>query len=846
MKVNYDFYTGEDTYCDGEIEKDIIDYLKVYGEEGYKEIFEKDISWPVFYHITPIRKNILNWYPFKKDSDVLEIGAGMGAITGILCDKAKSVTAVELSKQRALAIEERCKNKTNLEIIVGNFNDIKFEKKFDYITLIGVLEYASLYTSTEQPYKDFLDYIKSLLKEDGKLLIAIENQFGMKYFSGVAEDHTGKIYDGILGYENKKGIRTFGKEELKYILNQSGFNYNKFYYPMPDYKLPNKIFSDEYLPNQETISEYTPYLYDENAEVLYDEKEVYKDIIKNKKFDFFANSFFIEASCNEIETNANLENQELIKIDESMLKFYKEHYKIKNNINTEQKPNIKIDDNKLKKIRNNIISWYPIEKHTDILIINSDIDVFNEQQNRKKLNITKIKDLKSKEKLDKYDLIFISEIDKEKNSLENAIQFCRMHLKEMGVILLSANNKYGLENKNYNSIKKEHIYYSKKEIEKILKSLNISKFKYYYPLPNCDLPNVIFTDKQLPDKESIMRDLTIFNEDEILTIDELEEYKEIIKEDPNLFPFFANSFLVEINDEENGIEFVSFNNSRKEEYRIKTIITDTHAYKKANEESGQHLNNIKNNIDILTKININLLDTYQENIIYSKIMDKNKQLDRILISKFECNVEEAIELIEKFAITIKEKLSPYTKEGESIFKKYNIEIEEEIEKKLNYTKYGFFDLIFQNCFFDENEFFFYDQEWIEYNLPVQFIIYRAVEYLAASSSKIDKEMIFDKLKLTEFISVFQILEEKLQDEIKDQIIWQAHAENKTTVKNIYDSKIHYRNIYSLEKEKVEKNMKKIEELKNKITELENELRGIKNSRSWKMMEPVRKIRRTLK
>ncbi|MBR3249140.1 MAG: methyltransferase domain-containing protein [Clostridia bacterium] len=846
MKVNYDFYTGEDTYCDGEIEKDIIDYLKVYGEEGYKEIFENDISWPVFYHITPIRKNILNWYPFKKNSDVLEIGAGMGAITGILCDKAKSVTAVELSKQRASAIEERCKNKKNLEIIVGNFNDIKFEKKFDYITLIGVLEYASLYTSTEQPYKDFLDYIKSLLKEDGKLLIAIENQFGMKYFSGVAEDHTGKKYDGILGYENKNGIRTFGKEELKQILKQSGFKYTKFYYPMPDYKLPNIIFSDEYLPTQDSIKEYSPYLSDENAEVQYDEKEAYKEIIKNKKFDFFANSFFIEASCNEIETNVNLENQELIKIDESMLNFYKEHYKIKNSINTEQKNSIKIDDNKLKKIRNNIISWYPTEKHTDMLIINSDIDVFNEQQNRKKLNITKIKDLKSKEKLDKYDLIFIGNIDKEKNLLEKAIQFSRMHLKQNGVILFSANNKYGLENQNYNSIKKEHSYYSKKEIEKILKSLNISKFKYYYPLPNCNLPNVIFTDKQLPDKESITRDLTIFNEDEILTTDEIKKYKEIINEDPNLFPFFANSFLVEINNEENGIEFVSFNNSRKEEYRIKTIVTDTQAYKKANIESKQHFNNIKNNIDILRKININLLDTYQENIIYSKIMSENKQFDKILIDKFENNEEEAIKFIEKFIFTINEKLLPYKKEGQTVFEKYGIEVDKETENKFDYTKYGFFDLIFQNCFYEKGEFFFYDQEWIEYNLPVQFIAYRAIEYLAVSSSKVDKDNIFEKLKLTQFIDLFQVLEEKIQDTIKDPIIWQAHAENRTTVKNIYDSKIHYRNIYSLEKEKVEKNMKKIEELKHRISELEDELRGIKNSRSWKMMEPVRKIRRTLK
>ena len=83
MKVNYDFYSGKDNYSDGNIENEIIEYEEKYN--NVEEIFKKDIRWPVFYHLTPIRKNILNWYPFKEQSSVLEIGAGMGAITELLC-----------------------------------------------------------------------------------------------------------------------------------------------------------------------------------------------------------------------------------------------------------------------------------------------------------------------------------------------------------------------------------------------------------------------------------------------------------------------------------------------------------------------------------------------------------------------------------------------------------------------------------------------------------------------------------------------------------------------------------------------------------------------------------------
>ena len=161
MKINYDYYTGTDEYCDGSTEDDVISYLKEYGEKGFDKIFEKDIRWPVYYHITTIRKNILKWYPFKENAEVLEVGAGMGAITNVICEKAGHVTSVDLSKQRTSAIIERCKDRENLELIIGNFNDIKFDKKFDYIALIGVLEYAPLYTNSETPFKTFLDYVKT-------------------------------------------------------------------------------------------------------------------------------------------------------------------------------------------------------------------------------------------------------------------------------------------------------------------------------------------------------------------------------------------------------------------------------------------------------------------------------------------------------------------------------------------------------------------------------------------------------------------------------------------------------------------------------------------------------------
>lgn len=299
-RLNLKWYKNEDGYSDGDVEDDIIKYIAQNESEDYGKVIDEHYNWPVFYHLTNIRKNLLNWYPFKKGSSVLEIGCGCGAITSLLCDKCRKVTAVELSKRRATAARLRCREKDNLEVIVGNLNDMEFDGKFDYITLIGVLEYQGTFTESENPYKDFLVKIRSLLKEDGKLLIAIENKYGIKYWCGAVEDHSGIPFDGLNQYKMSGGeMRTFAKEELEELLKESGYAGSYFYFPMPDYKLPTVIYSEQYLPKNEYMENMVPYYIPSDQTLLVNEKGVYKDIVENGVFSFMANSFLVECSISE-------------------------------------------------------------------------------------------------------------------------------------------------------------------------------------------------------------------------------------------------------------------------------------------------------------------------------------------------------------------------------------------------------------------------------------------------------------------------------------------------------------------------------------------------------------------
>lgn len=296
-KLNLKWYKGQDLYSEGEVEDLIIKLIKENEPENYSDAIFENLSWSTYYHLTRLRQNILNWYPFRKDANVLEIGCGMGAITGLLCDRCKSVVSVELSKRRATAAQWRCREKDNLEIIVGNLNDIEFAQKFDYITLIGVLEYQGNYTNTENPYGDFLKKIKTLLKPNGTLLIAIENQFGLKYWCGAREDHTMIPFAGINNYMlNDAKVRTFSKAALGELVKESGYKNSFFYYPMPDYKLPTVIYSQKKLPGNENMENMLCYYAPDRNTLIAREDILYKDIIQNQVFEFFANSFLVECT----------------------------------------------------------------------------------------------------------------------------------------------------------------------------------------------------------------------------------------------------------------------------------------------------------------------------------------------------------------------------------------------------------------------------------------------------------------------------------------------------------------------------------------------------------------------
>ncbi len=292
VKLDYSKYPGEDLYCDGTVEDELLNIVKERPTAEYADVIGERKSWPILYHLSPLRENIVDWIPMRPTDKVLEVGSGCGAITGALARKAGSVTCVELSKKRSLINAYRHSECENVAIHVGNFKDIEpqLPADYDYICLIGVFEYGQAYIGGDRPYEEFLKILLRHLGPEGRIIIAIENKYGLKYFAGCKEDHLGTFFSGIENYVAEGDVRTFGRQELEKIFRACGVEESHFYYPYPDYKFMTTLYSDDRLPGKGELYNNLRN-FDRDRMLLFDEKNAFDGILEEGLFSVFSNSY---------------------------------------------------------------------------------------------------------------------------------------------------------------------------------------------------------------------------------------------------------------------------------------------------------------------------------------------------------------------------------------------------------------------------------------------------------------------------------------------------------------------------------------------------------------------------
>ena len=258
-------------------------------------------SWATEYHFSRKRHLVLRPFEIKPGHKVLELGSGCGAITRYLAELGAEVTAVEGELSRAKVAAKRCEGYENVKFLVDDLTSLRLEEKYDWVLLIGVLEYSEKYGVTANKPLEYLNLVKRHLEENGTLLVAIENKLGIKYLNGAGEDHNGKLFYGPQDLYADRDVTTWGKSELSQYLVAAGFDNIKFFTAFPDYKLPKAIFSENvdtvYNFRPEELLHYSRSLDYRGANTRnYDESLVMGSLRKNRLFTEFGNSFVIAAS----------------------------------------------------------------------------------------------------------------------------------------------------------------------------------------------------------------------------------------------------------------------------------------------------------------------------------------------------------------------------------------------------------------------------------------------------------------------------------------------------------------------------------------------------------------------
>lgn len=144
---------------------------------------------------------------------------------------------------------------------------------------------------SKTPFEDFLNMIKKHLAPGGRIVIAIENKYGLKYFAGCKEDHLGTYFQELRITKRAAGYVPFKKRSGK-ILASCGVGKYHFYYPYPDYKFMTTLYSDEYLPGKGELSN-NMRNFDRDRMLLFDEKNAFDGIVEDKLFSVFSNSYVV-------------------------------------------------------------------------------------------------------------------------------------------------------------------------------------------------------------------------------------------------------------------------------------------------------------------------------------------------------------------------------------------------------------------------------------------------------------------------------------------------------------------------------------------------------------------------
>jgi len=212
-----------------------------------------------FHRSSPMREGVLCWYPFEVGAKVLDYSGGV---------------LTELLHHRGLVC------------IDGNTTA-------DYIVVLDLAMHDT----------DTLKSLYGRLSSRGRMLIAYENPFALRFWAGANAPNTGLPYDSLFG----RGDGSMpSKAELSERLIHTGFAGQKWYYLATDHWFTREVYSDGYLPSECMNHRVVPYISDDKF-LQFDERPLYREVIRGGAFRFMCGAYFVEVCKHPDDSPCNVD-----------------------------------------------------------------------------------------------------------------------------------------------------------------------------------------------------------------------------------------------------------------------------------------------------------------------------------------------------------------------------------------------------------------------------------------------------------------------------------------------------------------------------------------------------------
>lgn len=115
----------------------------------------------------------------KRDSKVLEIGCGIGTLTGLIgayCSSG-SLLAADISPESIEVARNRTKSQSNIQYVVTDMSDFEVNTKFDFVVLPDVLEHIPV-----EYHKALFGTIRKHLHQNSTVAIHIPDPYCLEWY----------------------------------------------------------------------------------------------------------------------------------------------------------------------------------------------------------------------------------------------------------------------------------------------------------------------------------------------------------------------------------------------------------------------------------------------------------------------------------------------------------------------------------------------------------------------------------------------------------------------------------------------------------------------------------------